>query len=119
MSEARMGEKNPQWKGGIAKGHSAGYIRICLNPSNFFYPMTGNQNYVFEHRLVMAQHLGRCLLPWEIIHHKNGIRGDNRIENLELFPSAKYHVVDSVVKAYIRKLEIKVKHLEDKLKESK
>lgn len=55
--------------------------RFVPNP---WYPDAGDR-YEREHRVVMAQHLGRSLEPGENVHHINGVKSDNRLENLELW----------------------------------
>ena len=77
------GERSWRWNGGRCR-ITEGYISLWLPTNSFFLQMADKNRRVLEHRLVMAKHLGRCLHRWEIIHHKNGVKDDNRIENLEL-----------------------------------
>ena len=60
----------------------------CVPVPHELRHLTNGETSVGQHRLVMAQHLGRALSPEETVHHKNGIRTDNRLENLELWSSA-------------------------------
>jgi len=88
----KKGDKAYQWRGG--RHYDQGYVLVWLSPKDFFFSMAGKKWTVPEHRLIMARHLGRCLHPWEIVHHKNGIRDDNRIENLELSVSLGEHIAN-------------------------
>lgn len=62
----------------------AGYVRWHDSKS----PYANSAGKVLEHRYVMGEYIGRPLLPKENVHHKNGNRADNRIENLELWSTA-------------------------------
>jgi hypothetical protein len=64
-----------------------GYI-ILYAPEN---PNSSKTGKLMEHRMVMSNFIGRTLYKDETVHHKNGIRNDNRIENLELM--VKYHPI--------------------------
>ena len=89
LKEVRKGDKHWNWKGGRRKS-SEGYVGIYVYPDDPLYPMADKAGYIYEHRLLMARMLGRCLDHTEIVHHLNGIRDDNRIENLELMPDRKH-----------------------------
>lgn len=76
----RFREQSPNWKGGRHLD-SKGYVHVYAPD----HPAHMSKGYVFEHRLVMEKKLGRLLEPNENVHHLNGIRDDNRPENLELW----------------------------------
>lgn len=69
---------------GNTRTNADGYVVVRL-PDHPNVSATGE---VLQHRLVMEQHLGRLLFPREEVHHRNGIKNDNRIENLELWSKA-------------------------------
>lgn len=69
---ARRGEKSPTWKGGKTRSRK-GYV-VLRNDGDV----------IFEHRAVMEEHIGRKLTEDEVVHHINGDKIDNRLENLQL-----------------------------------
>jgi len=81
------GINHPMWKGGKTI-NSQGYVLVLLRK----HPNCESNGYFREHRLVMEKHLGRYLLKSEDVHHINGIRTDNRIENLELITNRSEHI---------------------------
>ena len=74
----RRGSEHHGWRGG-RRVMQDGYVSVMIPQPQ------GRSISKLEHRVIMAQHLKRDLLPNENIHHKNGIRHDNRVENLELW----------------------------------
>lgn len=80
-------EKHWNWKGGRVIDKN-GYV-LLRQPD---HPNRSRHGYVREHRIVMEAMIGRLLLPNEVVHHRNGIKDDNRPENLQLFSENREHL---------------------------
>ena len=107
------------WKGGRRK--SNGYIAIYIDSSNLYYSMADKKHCILEHRLVMAESLNRCLLRQEHVHHRNGVKTDNRLENLELISPANHNLLQHIcancqLRKEIRMLKWQVKEQFEQIK---
>ena len=76
----RSGPRSGSWKGGRPR-HTDGYVYVKV-PA---HPRANSRGYIFEHIVNLEKKIGRCLLPGENVHHRNGLKGDNRPRNLELW----------------------------------
>lgn len=72
------------------KPHNKGLRGKFQNKAGYIEIYQGNGKYIKEHRLVMEKSLGRKLETWEFVHHRNAIKDDNRIENLEIVIAKKH-----------------------------
>ena len=109
--EINSGCNSTSWSGGRMMNGSE-YIWVQISKDSPYYPMAHNRRYIPEHRLIMAQHLGRCLTGNEIVHHINGIKTDNRIENLALARSNKEHFTAPFIE--LQSLRTRISSLESR-----
>jgi transposase len=82
LAKASRRSRHYAWQGG--RRNHMGYVMVLLESGHPFYAMAVSDGYVLEHRLVMAEFLGRPLGPKETVHHIDGNRSNNFISNLQL-----------------------------------
>lgn len=104
-----IGPNNSNWKGGRA--NQGGYIAILIPD----HPFSDINERVKEERLVVEAHIGRFLTKKEIIHHKDEIKTNNKIENLQIVSTSGHAKIHGNMKGKFHSAKTKEKMRQAKL----
>jgi len=111
----RTGETHGMWRGGRHL-RKDGYVGAQVPKDSPYASMRNRSGSVLEHRLIMAEHLGRPLQSSEIVHHINKVRHDNRLSNLELLPKQAVHLSGILGDAELRRLKQEIADLRQQVR---
>lgn len=113
MKFCHSGNKNNHWSGGRyvnAFGYALVNVKyLSKEDKSYVTSKLCGHTFMPEHRLVISRHLKRQLRDGELIHHINGVKDDNRIENLELVNPQEHRAI-SIMES---KWEARIKDLEE------
>jgi len=96
LSTVPRGKNHSRYRGEM---NNHGYI-YSVAPEG--HPRATKHGYIAKHTLIMETHLGRYLVADEVVHHINGIRDDNRLENLQLMKVGEHHSYHSSSRIYTK-----------------
>jgi len=105
-----IGKDNPNWKGGRIKNRD-GYILLSLRD----HPRANARHQVFEHIVIWEKAHGPTPKRWQI-HHINGVKDDNRLENLIALPPKSHHH-NSPLRKQLKTAQARIRDLEYQLKQ--
>jgi hypothetical protein len=89
IKTVHRGPAHWKWNGGRSVMKN-GYIEVWVSPDDPLFAMAGKDGYVYEHRIVVARSLGRCLSSDEEVHHLDGDKHNNAPSNLELLTKSEH-----------------------------
>jgi hypothetical protein len=100
FGQFQLGERNKGWKGG--RTSKEGYVLVRTDRKR------SERRYIPEHRLIWEQTHGKSLPNGWLVHHLNGIKYDNRPENLIALPTKKHFRLIPAMQKRIQELEAKL-----------
>jgi hypothetical protein len=103
----------------VKVANCTGYVSIALDSLDSQererFGTMARHGWILEHRLVMARSLGRALTPSEVVHHRNGVKGDNSLDNLEVMDVSHHSLKHTETLAALKAALLEIERLRAEL----